>query len=140
MRVWAERPASSDSMCSCSAQWGSHLARLSVARRLLEDSVTDALLVANELGRSWQPVEVERVDTSETMRAALDRQLWDVVLSDWSMPKFSGASALNVLKETGVDLPFVIVSGTIGEENAPTASSSGARRGAIRSLPSSRQS
>ncbi len=54
------------------------------------------------------------------MRAALARP-WDLVISDWSMPKFSGVAALAVLKEAGLDIPFILVSGTIGEETAVDA-------------------
>ena len=68
----------------------------------------------------------ERVDTPESMRAALDRQGWDVVVSDYVMPRFSGLSALRILQERGLDLPFIIVSGHIGEETAVAAMKAGA--------------
>ena len=85
---------------------------------LVEDSATDAKLVIQELQRTGRRVEFERVETEEAMRAALDGQPWDLVISDWSMPKFTAPAALAVLKEKQLDLPFIIVSGTIGEETA----------------------
>jgi signal transduction histidine kinase len=93
---------------------------------LVEDSEVDAKLVVQELRRGGRPVEYERVETAEAMRAALERQPWDVIISDWSMPKFSGQVALSILKEKQLDLPFIIVSGTIGEETAVDAMRAGA--------------
>ncbi|MEA2699334.1 MAG: hypothetical protein QOI66_3605, partial [Myxococcales bacterium] len=93
---------------------------------LVEDSATDAKLVVQELRRRWQPVEFKRVETEDAMRAALDQATWDVVTSDWSMPKFTAPAALAVLKERRLDLPFIIVSGTIGEETAVEAMRAGA--------------
>jgi PAS domain S-box-containing protein len=60
------------------------------------------------------------------MHAALERKPWDVVISDWSMPRFSAPAALAVLRATGLDLPFIIVSGTIGEDAAVEAMRAGA--------------
>lgn len=94
---------------------------------LVEDSPTDAKLVLHELKQNGHAVYYERVETAEDMRAALARSEWDLVLSDWSMPKFNAAAALSVLKEAGLDLPFIIVSGTIGEETAVEAMRAGAR-------------
>ena len=93
---------------------------------LVEDSATDAKLVVAELRRTGMRVEFERVQTDDAMRAALEAKAWDVVLSDWSMPKFSAPAALAVLKATGLDLPFIIVSGTIGEATAVEAMRAGA--------------
>ncbi len=94
---------------------------------LVEDSPTDAKLVLHELKQNGHAVYYERVETAEDMRAALARSEWDLVLSDWSMPKFNAAAALSVLKEAGLDLPFIIVSGPIGEETAVEAMRAGAR-------------
>jgi two-component system cell cycle sensor histidine kinase/response regulator CckA len=94
---------------------------------MIEDSVTDAKLVLQALRTSGRLVEFERVDTAAGMRAALQRKPWDVIISDWSMPKFSGLAALGVLKEMQLDLPFIIVSGTVGEESAVEAMRGGAR-------------
>lgn len=93
---------------------------------LIEDSVTDAKLVVQELQRSGRAVEFERVETAEAMRAALATKTWNIVLSDWSMPKFSAPAALAILRERDPDLPFIIVSGTIGEETAVEAMRAGA--------------
>jgi two-component system, cell cycle sensor histidine kinase and response regulator CckA len=94
---------------------------------MVEDSPTDAKLVVQELQRTWRPLSFERVDTAKAMVAALDREEWDLVISDWSMPKFSAPAALGVLREKGIDLPFIIVSGTIGEDAAVLAMRTGAR-------------
>ncbi|HEX3343675.1 MAG TPA: response regulator, partial [Polyangiaceae bacterium] len=93
---------------------------------LVEDSPSDAKLVARALAPEGHPIEVERVETADSMRAALERQSWDVVISDWSMPKFSALAALEVLRQSGLDLPFIIVSGTVGEEHAVAAMRAGA--------------
>ena len=93
---------------------------------LVEDSPSDAKLVLAALRGMGRPLEHERVDTAEAMRAALDRQAWDIVISDWSMPKFTAPAALAILKEKGLDLPFIIVSGTIGEDTAVDAMHAGA--------------
>jgi signal transduction histidine kinase len=94
---------------------------------MVEDSASEAKLVLRELARLGRPIESERVETAKAMRAALERDVWDVVLSDWSMPAFSGPAALAVMKEMGLDLPFIIVSGTVGEEAAVDAMRAGAR-------------
>jgi two-component system cell cycle sensor histidine kinase/response regulator CckA len=93
---------------------------------LVEDSATDAKLVVRELQRTVRRVEFERVDQAEGMRVALEGKAWDVVLSDWSMPKFTALAALRILRERQLDLPFIIVSGTIGEEAAVEAMRAGA--------------
>jgi two-component system cell cycle sensor histidine kinase/response regulator CckA len=88
---------------------------------LVEDSETDAKLVIRELKRSGFEPEVERVETAATMKEALDRHRWDIVLSDFTMPAFSAPAAFNLLKAQKVDIPFIIVSGTVGEETAVQA-------------------
>jgi PAS domain S-box-containing protein len=93
---------------------------------LVEDSPTDAKLVIQELRSKGREVEFERVQEAEAMRLALERKAWDLVLSDWSMPRFSAMAALEVLRKTRQDLPFIIVSGTIGEEAAVDAMRAGA--------------
>jgi two-component system cell cycle sensor histidine kinase/response regulator CckA len=93
---------------------------------LVEDSETDVKLLVHELSRTGRPIDFERVETPEAMREALRRKPWDIVISDWSMPKFSATAALALLKEERLDLPFIIVSGTIGEETAVEAMRAGA--------------
>ena len=91
----------------------------------IEDSATDAKLVIHELQRTGCVIESERVETEAAMCVALE-QKWDLIISDWSMPKFTAPAALAILKERGLDLPFIIVSGTIGEDKAVEAMRSGA--------------
>jgi hypothetical protein len=93
---------------------------------VVEDSVADAQLLIHELRRSIGSVEFERVEDATAMRAALRGELWDFVISDWSMPNFSALAALGVVGELGLDIPFVIVSGTIGEDVAVSAMRAGA--------------
>jgi PAS domain S-box-containing protein len=94
---------------------------------LVEDSATDAKLVVHALQAMGRPLEVERVEDGASMSLALEKGTWDVVLSDWSMPRFSALGALALLKEAGSDIPFIIVSGTVGEEAAVDAMRAGAR-------------
>ncbi len=93
---------------------------------IVEDSEEDALLLLVELRRNGYEPESERVETREAMKEALRRREWDVVISDYVMPKFSGLDALATLKESGLDLPFIIVSGNIGEDIAVDAMKAGA--------------
>ena len=93
---------------------------------IIEDSEDDTLLLLRELKRSGYEVEFERVDTAPAMQSALNQKTWDLILSDYSMPDFNAPSALELLKASGLDLPFIIVSGTIGEETAVAALKAGA--------------
>lgn len=92
---------------------------------IVEDSEDDADLVLREISRSFEVVHL-RVETAEAMREALAQHPWDVILSDYSMPEFSALAALAMLHELNLDLPFIIVSGTIGEETAVEALKAGA--------------
>lgn len=85
---------------------------------VVDDSEDDALLNVLALRRQGFTVNYQRVDTPEDMRAALDRGNWDLVLSDYSMPQFSAQEALKVFRENGQIIPFIVVTGTIGEESA----------------------
>jgi putative nucleotidyltransferase with HDIG domain len=93
---------------------------------LVEDSEDDARLVLREIRRGGYEIETERVETAGAMRTALAQQSWDLVICDFSLPQFSAPKALEVLKQSGIDLPFIIVSGTIEEESAVNALKSGA--------------
>jgi PAS domain S-box-containing protein len=94
---------------------------------LVEDSEDDALLLIRSLRRGGYDPTWERVDTAEAMEAALDGRSWDLVISDHGMPAFSSPAALELLKRRGfVDLPFIIVSGQIGEDAAVAAMKAGA--------------
>ncbi|MEY4705577.1 MAG: hypothetical protein RL042_1782 [Nitrospirota bacterium] len=88
---------------------------------LIEDSEDDALLLERELTRGGYAPLVTRVDEPGAMHAALRDQTWDCVLADWNLPRFSALFALEMLKSQGLDLPFIIVSGAIGEEAATSA-------------------
>jgi len=93
---------------------------------IVEDSETDAKLIAKELLRARTSLELERVEDEPSLRAALEQRPWDVIISDWTLPRFSAPAALEVLKNTGLDIPFIIVSGSVGEEIAVQAMRSGA--------------
>src|SRR5215208_1236894 len=94
---------------------------------LVEDSEDDALLLMRMLRRGGYDPALERVDTAAAMEAALDGHSWDLVISDHSMPAFSSSAALGLLRRKGfVDLPFIIVSGQIGEDAAVAAMKAGA--------------
>lgn len=93
---------------------------------LIEGSEEDATQLLNELQRGGYAPEWERVDTPSAMKAALEKQQWDIAISDYHLPQFSAPAALNLLKEKGIDLPFIIVSGAIGEDIAVAAMKAGA--------------
>jgi signal transduction histidine kinase len=92
---------------------------------IVEDSEDDAALVVRELQGGGYVPTVKRVETEAAMRAALDDS-WDVIIADYSLPQFSGPAALVLLKSTGLDIPFIVVSGAIGEEVAVAAMKAGA--------------
>jgi PAS domain S-box-containing protein len=94
---------------------------------LVEDSEDDALLLVRMLRRGRYDLTWERVETAAAMEAALLARSWDLVISDHSMPAFSSLAALELLRSKGfVDLPFIIVSGKIGEDAAVSAMKAGA--------------
>ncbi len=93
---------------------------------IVEDSEDDARLLLNELRRGGYIPEFERVETSAAMKRALAEKQWDIIISDHTLPEFSGLAALAILKESGLDLPFILVSGMIGEEMAVKAMKAGA--------------
>ncbi len=93
---------------------------------LVEDSPNDAELLVLQLTRGGFAPIWERVDTEEEMQAALDRQAWDAILSDHSMPCFSAPAALALLRARNLNVPFLIVSGAIGEDAAVAAMKAGA--------------
>jgi signal transduction histidine kinase len=93
---------------------------------LVEDSPDDARLLTLELKGGGFAVQARRVDTAEDTSAALAEGGWDLVVADFSMPGFSGVEALDMVRAADADLPFVFVSGTIGEEVAVRAMKLGA--------------
>jgi two-component system, cell cycle sensor histidine kinase and response regulator CckA len=93
---------------------------------LVEDSESDARLILRELERGDVAIASERVDEAPAMREALAHGPWDLIVADWTMPRFSAPLALEVLREAGRETPFIIVSGSIGEEKAIEAVHAGA--------------
>jgi len=94
---------------------------------IVEDSEDDAALIVRELQRGGFDVSHQRVDTATVMNTALETQEWDLVVSDYSMPGFSGEEALKILRTKSLDIPFIYVSGTLGEETAVDALKAGAQ-------------
>jgi len=92
---------------------------------MIEDSADDALLVVEELRAAGFTPDVQRVDNEPDFRRHLRPEL-DLILSDFSLPQFSIARALAIVRESGLEIPFIIVSGTIGEERAVESLKAGA--------------
>lgn len=88
---------------------------------IVEDSRDDVALTSLALKKGGVDAHLERVDTPADMAAALDRQPWDVIVSDYSMPHFSAPDAFRLVRDRDLDIPFIIVSGTVGEETAVAA-------------------
>src|SRR3989344_8093573 len=86
----------------------------------------DAEIVLGELRKGGYDTEFERVDTRTTMAAALTRQAWDMVITDYALSRFNAAMALTLLKKMGLDIPCIIVSSSPGEEVAVMALKMGA--------------
>jgi two-component system, cell cycle sensor histidine kinase and response regulator CckA len=93
---------------------------------LVEDSPDDARLIERKIRESYE-LQWERVETAAAMREALDRANWDLVVADYSLPRFSAPAALEVLREKGRDIPFIIISGSVREELAVEVMRAGAR-------------
>ena len=93
---------------------------------LIEDSEDDTLLILRELRKGgYFPVH-ERAETESAMRSALSSQQWDIILSDYNLPEFCADEALSIFRESGIEAPFIIVSGAIGEEKAVQLMKAGA--------------
>jgi signal transduction histidine kinase len=93
---------------------------------LVEDSESDAALIVRHLNTADYDVSHERVETAGQMRAALEQPGWDIVIADYMLPGFDAPAALAILQQTGLDLPFTVVSGHIGEETAVALMKAGA--------------
>jgi PAS domain S-box-containing protein len=93
---------------------------------MVEDSADDAALVLRELRKSGYAPLSDRVETAQAMRAALNDQRWDIILSDYMIPGFGGIEALKIARESGLDLPFILVSGKVSEETLVEAMKAGA--------------
>src|SRR5690348_660666 len=85
---------------------------------IIEDAQDDADLLAMALQSGGYQVEYQRVDTPRAVRKALAASTWDAIIADYVVPGFGGLQALAVVKKQGVDLPFIMVSGKVGEEEA----------------------
>jgi two-component system NtrC family sensor kinase len=93
---------------------------------LVEDSEDDARLLMRRLWQGGYAPVIERVEAVDAFSAQLEEKNWDIVISDYKLPAFTALDALRVLKEKGLDLPFIVVSGAIGEETAVAAMKAGA--------------
>lgn len=95
---------------------------------IVEDSENDAELLLRDLRQAGYEIIHERVESADALRAALKRQEWDIVISDYALPNFNGLAALKLVQEQeqGIDIPFIVVSGSIGEDIAVEAMKSGA--------------
>ncbi len=93
---------------------------------VVDDSPVDAELVVREMERQGFALEWRRVASAEALTAALSGESWDVVLCDYAMPGFGGLEALALVRDSGLDLPFLLISGTVGEDVAVEAMRAGA--------------
>ena len=94
---------------------------------IVEDSVGDTFFIVRELQCGGFEVDFERVETAAMMKTALEiRNDWDLIISDYRLPQFSGSAALALYQRSGLDIPFIIVSGAMGEEVAVQILKSGA--------------
>ena len=93
---------------------------------IIEDSESDAELILRQFKKAGYDTSHERVETAAQMRSALEKQPWDLVIADYHLPEFNAPSALTVLQKSGLDIPFIVVSGVIGEEAAVALMKAGA--------------
>ena len=93
---------------------------------IIEDSEDDAFLIKRELQRGGFEVFLHRVDTVSGMHSSLSSRSWDIVISDYNLPGFDGLHALKIFKSFGLDMPFLLISGAVGEEIAVDAMKAGA--------------
>ncbi len=92
---------------------------------IVEDSQDDADLLVHELRRGGYDLTFQRVDTLQAMTQALDKHPWDIIIADYMLPNFTGLDALKLMQEKNFDLPFIILSGSIGENTAVAAMKAG---------------
>lgn len=97
-----------------------------IAVLVIDDNDSDFALITRELERSGLKIDTARVDTCESMREALRLKKWDIIISDYLIPGFGGEEALEELKKSGLDIPFILISGTVGEELAVSIMRKGA--------------
>ena len=101
--------------------------QVSLRLLMIEDNPDDEALVLRTIRKGGFNVEHVRVDNRDDLLTVLKNRDWDIVLSDYQMPEFNGLAALKIVKQRNKDLPFIVVSGTIGEEVAVEAMRSGAQ-------------
>jgi signal transduction histidine kinase len=94
---------------------------------MIEDSEDDAVIVLRELKQGGYDIDFERVDNHDALQASLAARPWDLVISDFAMPLFSGTEALKLVRSSGSDTPFIFISGTMGEDIAVAALKDGAQ-------------
>ncbi|NCC49597.1 MAG: response regulator [Spartobacteria bacterium] len=94
---------------------------------IVDDNEDDALLIVRELRQGGYEPDYHCVASREGMTQALESKRWDVVVADYAMPQFTGLDALSILRDHDPDMPFILVSGTIGEETAVEAMRAGAQ-------------
>ena len=100
--------------------------RIPLRLLIVEDSEDDAFFVVRALQREGYEVKYRRVELPNDLSQALEQQAWDVIISDYQMPGFNGLAALKIFKEFNLDIPFIVVSGAIGEETAVKVMKAGA--------------
>jgi len=93
---------------------------------IIEDSESDADLMVRQLKKGGYDVDFERIESEDEMKEALDLLSWDVIISDYKLPQFNAPAALAFLQQSGLDIPFIVISGTIGEETAVELMKAGA--------------
>ena len=93
---------------------------------IIEDSALDAKVLAGLLRAGGYEVFSERVETAEQYITALNTTDWDIILADYNLPEFNGPEGLRLLQESGQDIPFIVISGGIGEDLAVQIMKSGA--------------
>jgi len=94
---------------------------------MIEDSEDDAYIVLSELKQGNYDIAFERVDNREALQSNLVARAWDLVISDFAMPQFSGIEALKLVRSSNADIPFIFISGTMGEDVAVAALKDGAQ-------------
>src|ERR1700680_5035801 len=92
----------------------------------VDDSEKDVFLLLRQLKKGGFEPQHKRVDDAISLQTALQSEEWQIVISDFHMPNFDGLKALQVFKEAGNDIPFILVSATVGEETAVLAMKQGA--------------
>ena len=93
---------------------------------IVEDFEDDAFFLVRTLTTAGFDVDFKRAETASEMRQAIEEQSWDAIISDYQMPNFDGLAALGIYKEFALDIPFIVVSGAIGEEMAVKVMKAGA--------------